>query len=84
VAQHCSLSKDKEWEIQGKQGISGHPVGLEHGLKLGGQARHWWFMSVILATQEAEIRRITIPSQPGEIVHVTLSQKKKKKTHHQI
>jgi plasmid maintenance system antidote protein VapI len=32
-------------------------------------------MPVILATQEAEIRRIVVPSQPGEIVHETLSQK---------
>jgi hypothetical protein len=33
---------------------------------------------VILATQEAEIRRIKVQSQPGQIVHKTLSQKKKK------
>jgi hypothetical protein len=43
-------------------------------------------MSVVLATQEAEIRRITVQSQPGQIVHETLFQKKKKpnhkKTHH--
>jgi hypothetical protein len=32
-------------------------------------------MPIILATQEAEIRRITVRSQPGEIVHETLSQK---------
>jgi hypothetical protein len=32
---------------------------------------------VILATQEAEIRRIKVQSQPGQIVHKTLSQKKK-------
>jgi hypothetical protein len=32
-------------------------------------------MSVILATQEAEIRRIKIGSQLGQIVHETLSQK---------
>jgi hypothetical protein len=30
----------------------------------------------ILATQAAEIRRITVQSQPGQIVHETLSQKK--------
>jgi hypothetical protein len=35
-------------------------------------------MPVILATQEAEIRRIAVQSQPGQIVHETLSQKKKK------
>jgi hypothetical protein len=30
---------------------------------------------VILATQEAEIRRITVQSQPGQIILQTLSQK---------
>jgi hypothetical protein len=33
------------------------------------------FTPVILATQEAEIRRIVVPSQPGQIVHQTLSLK---------
>jgi hypothetical protein len=32
-------------------------------------------MAVILATQEAEIRRIAVRSQPGEIVCETLSRK---------
>jgi hypothetical protein len=36
------------------------------------------FTPIILATQEAEIRRITVLSQPRQIVHETLSQKKKK------
>jgi hypothetical protein len=35
-------------------------------------------MHVILATQEAEIRRTAVRSQHGQIVHKTLSQK----THH--
>jgi hypothetical protein len=39
-------------------------------------------MLVILATQEAEIKRIMVQSQPGHILRETLSQKKKKKTHH--
>jgi hypothetical protein len=43
-------------------------------------ARHQWLTPIILvATQEAEIRRIVVRSQPGEIVRETLSQKKKKK-----
>jgi hypothetical protein len=29
-------------------------------------ARCWWLMPIILATQEAEIRRIVVPSQPGQ------------------
>jgi hypothetical protein len=32
-------------------------------------------MPVILATQEAEIRRIALQSQPWQVVHETLSQK---------
>jgi hypothetical protein len=42
-------------------------------------SRHWWLTSVILATQEAEIRRIEVQSQPRQIVCETLSKKKKKK-----
>jgi hypothetical protein len=46
-------------------------------------ARLWWLTPVILATQEAEIRRITVGSQPGQTVGETLSRKnsseKKKK-----
>jgi hypothetical protein len=33
--------------------------------KLNLLARHQWLMSVILATQEAEIRRIVVQRQPG-------------------
>jgi hypothetical protein len=33
-------------------------------------------MPIILATQEAENRRMAVQSQPGHIVHKTLSQKK--------
>jgi hypothetical protein len=39
------------------------------------QSRVQWLTPVILATQEAEIRRIEVRSQPGEIVRETLSQK---------
>jgi hypothetical protein len=37
--------------------------------------QHWWLTSVILATQQAEIRRITVQNQPRQIVCKTLSQK---------
>jgi hypothetical protein len=30
-------------------------------------------MAIILATQEAEIRRIAVENQPGKIAHETLS-----------
>jgi hypothetical protein len=38
-------------------------------------ARHQWLTPVILATQETEIRRIAIRSQPGQIACEILSQK---------
>jgi hypothetical protein len=38
-------------------------------------ARCRWLTPVIPATQEAELRRIMVGSQPGQIVHKTLSQK---------
>jgi hypothetical protein len=31
-------------------------------------AKHRWLMPVILVTKEAEISRIEVPSQPGQIV----------------
>jgi hypothetical protein len=36
-------------------------------------ARNRWLTPVILATQEAEIRRIMVQSQLEQIVHETLS-----------
>jgi hypothetical protein len=38
-----------------------------------GKAGHWWLTPVILANEEAEIRRIEVQSHPGEIVRETLS-----------
>jgi hypothetical protein len=38
-------------------------------------ARYQWLMPVILTTQEAELRRIAVWSQPEQIVCETLSRK---------
>jgi hypothetical protein len=38
-------------------------------------ARHWWLTPVILATQEAVIRKIAVHRQPRQIVREMLSQK---------
>jgi hypothetical protein len=38
------------------------------------RARCQWFTLVILATKEAEIRRIMVQGQPGQIVHTIPSQ----------
>jgi hypothetical protein len=43
-------------------------------MSIGNIARHWWLTPVILATQEAVIRRIAVRSQPMQVVHETLSQ----------
>jgi hypothetical protein len=40
------------------------------------EARCWWLTPVILATQEADIRKIPVQSQPGQIVHATSYLKK--------
>jgi hypothetical protein len=43
-------------------------------------ARCWGFTPIILATQETEIRRTKVRSQPGQIIYETLSQNNNNKT----
>jgi hypothetical protein len=46
-----------------------------HPLKVYNLARQWWLMAAILATQEAEIRRIMVQRHTGQIISETLSLK---------
>jgi hypothetical protein len=43
--------------------------------RINPKARCWWLTPVLLASQEAKIRRNMVGSQPGQIVLETLSQK---------
>jgi hypothetical protein len=69
------LFKDKESKPHlcvGKyQRACGHLCLFKYIIRAGCQ----WLMPVILATQEAEIRRIAIQRQPRQIVCKTLSRK---------
>jgi hypothetical protein len=52
----------------------GNKISGEGRQKLEGAGRRW-LTPVILAIQEAEIRRVTVRSQPGQIIRETLAQK---------
>jgi hypothetical protein len=54
--------------------MSTHVPTSEH-LRIICQSDILWLTPVVLATQEAEIRRITVQNQPRQIVRETLSQK---------
>jgi hypothetical protein len=41
---------------------------IDGSIKFIKSSRSWWLTPVILATQESEIRRIVMQSQPGKIV----------------
>jgi hypothetical protein len=43
-------------------------------LRVKAQARRWWLLPIILATQEAKIGRVAIPGKPRQKVYKTVSQ----------
>jgi metal-dependent hydrolase (beta-lactamase superfamily II) len=55
---------------------SDHAISLDSYNKETQQARHWWLTPIILATQEAEIRKIAVQSQPRPKKKKNLSQKR--------
>jgi hypothetical protein len=63
------------WAALSQQMPRIRPGGSKALIKASHLARHLWFTPVILATQEAEIRRIMVQSQPWQIVCKTLSRK---------
>jgi hypothetical protein len=62
-----SFESEAEWRPQ--------EVGDAWNIKWLLRTGCWWLTPVILATHEAEIRRLVVQSQPGKIVYETLSQK---------
>jgi hypothetical protein len=70
MAYICNTSTQELWWKEGQAGLYGETLSLKKN-----KARHQWLTPVILATQEAEIRRIAVLSQPKQTGHKTLSQK---------
>jgi hypothetical protein len=79
VIHACNLNYwgSREWENCGS--LSAKAKSQQDSIstyKMLGTAGHWRLRPVILATKEAEIRRITVQSQPRQTVRKTLSKKK--------
>jgi hypothetical protein len=45
--------------------LRGKLIAMSANIKKSGLTGHWWLTPVILATQEAEVRRITVQNQHG-------------------
>jgi hypothetical protein len=75
----CLKNKNKNWWGQrqecSKYKILGSFPSNPHPPKNEDPSRCWWLTLIILATQEAEIRKITVQGQARQIVCKTLSQK---------
>jgi hypothetical protein len=57
----------------GKGSLSPH--GRHEAIKERKVSRYQWLMPVVLTTWEAEIRKIEVQDQPGQIAHKTPSPK---------
>jgi hypothetical protein len=67
--------KSKRDKYQGKDRNTGTTEYSQDSTKSKAAAGCRWLMPIILATQkeEAEIKRIMVQGQPGQIIHETLS-----------
>jgi hypothetical protein len=68
--EHCEIGKQRG---QGRENRKTNQM-----LKITLSDGHWYLKPIILATQEAKMRKITVQNQLRQIVQETLSQK----THH--
>jgi hypothetical protein len=59
----------------GSLGTSSHDFLIRVSIRITGTAGCRWLTPIILAAQEAEIRRLTVQSQLRQIARETLSQK---------
>jgi hypothetical protein len=74
---HTQPQPDFPWPPQLSPGWCQNPAAVLASFSIRNTPAGCWCLTpIILATQEAEIRRITVQSQPGQIVLETLSRKK--------
>jgi hypothetical protein len=66
------------WKVSWLKPLNTFPSPLFHSQNMLPEVGYQWLTPIILATQEAEISRILVQSQPGQIDHEILS----RNTHH--
>jgi hypothetical protein len=64
---HLTIASSLSLQLH-STGSWAHITGSYWPFKIFSTARSWWLIPVILAIQEAEIRRIMIGTQPGQTV----------------